>query len=582
MARRTNLPQTLPECHALIHELDERIETLEHENRQLRHKVQSLEQEVVDLKSEIALLQAQIKSLQRALFGSRRERYIGSEGSAAENTPGHPASIAASSSAATSVQSLPAEQVRHWTEPRGKRTSAGRKARVWDPAWPREQVRHAVPEHLIPPDMKQNPEVCRFFRLVREDLEILRPSMKVIQHLEEVLTLTDPKTQITRMISASAPPATLHGCFAGPQLLATLGASRFADHLPYYREEDIFARLDVTLARSTQCRWMKKLAALLRPLVNRMCQRVRQSHVLGIDETPIPEQTGQPGKGTRTAYLYALHGDEANPYCCFEYASQKNQANVRRIVGDYHGTMQTDAYICYELVVEASDSQITPAGCWAHGRRKFEPLVQDGPHPHATWILNQIQKLYDIEERARDFTTAERLLLRQQESRPIVDQIGEWLKQRLETETPRSPLRSGVNYLWKRWDLFTRFLEDGAIPLDNNRTESQIKGPVMGKKAWLFFGNETGGETAAVMYSLTMTCRRLKIDVEAYLKDVICRIGQLKDSELDALLPDQWLAENPGALLKQRTAESQAAIKRKRQRRLERRSMSANPTTSQP
>ena len=356
MARRTNLPQTLPECHALIHELDERIETLEHENRQLRHKVQSLEQEVVDLKSEIALLQAQIKSLQRALFGSRRERYIGSEGSAAENTPGHPASIAASSSAATSVQSLPAEQVRHWTEPRGKRTSAGRKARVWDPAWPREQVRHAVPEHLIPPDMKQNPEVCRFFRLVREDLEIQRPSMKVIQHLEEVLTLTDPKTQITRMISASAPSATLHGCFAGPQLLATLGASRFADHLPYYREEDIFARLDVTLARSTQCRWMKKLAALLRPLVNRMCQRVRQSHVLGIDETPIPEQTGQPGKGTRTAYLYALHGDEANPYCCFEYASQKNQANVRRIVGDYHGTMQTDAYICYELVVEASDS----------------------------------------------------------------------------------------------------------------------------------------------------------------------------------------------------------------------------------
>ena len=103
----------------------------------------------------------------------------------------------------------------------------------------------------------------------------------------------------------------------------------------------------------------------------------------------------------------------------------------------------------------------------------------------------------------------------------------------------------------------------------------------MGKKAWLFFGNETGGETAAVMYSLTMTCRRLKIDVEAYLRDVICRIGKLEGAELDALLPDQWLAANPSALLKQRTAESQA-IKRKRQRRLERRSMSANPTTSQP
>lgn len=588
MARRTNLPQTIPECHALIHELDDRIETLEQENALLRGKVESLESQVTNLKNEIAALKAQIRTLKRALFGSRRERYIGVDSTAADSSSSANAAASSVSTTATTAPSsgsspVPSsERVRHSIELRGQRTSAGRKAREWDPSLPREQVLHRVQDCDIPLDMRQNAKVCRFFRLVREELEIQRPAVKVIEHHEEVLRYTDPQTGITRMVSACAPPTVLEGCYAGPQLLATLCTSRFADHIPYYREEDILARLDVTLARSTQCRWMKKLATVLLRLVNRMRQRVRRSHVMGIDETPIAELTGEPGQGTRTAYLYALHGDEANPYSCFEYAAHKSESNVRRIIGNFRGTMQSDAYICYSLVAGSPGSGIIPVGCWAHARRKFEPLVQDAPHPQAAWILEQIQKLYDIEERARDLSDSDRQILRQQESKLIVDQIGEWLKLRSELETPRSPLRTGVNYLWNRWALFTRFLEDGAIPLDNNRTEAQIKGPVMGKKAWLFFGNETGGETAAVLYSLTMTCRRLKIDVEAYLKDVICRIGQLKDSELDALLPDQWLAARPDAVLEQRVKESHAAITRKRQRRLARRAASPIANSTQP
>jgi len=588
MARRTNLPQTIPECHALIHELDDRIETLEQENAQLRGKVESLAAEVTDLKNEIAALKTQIKTLKRALFGSRRERYIEADNTASDPTSSANAAAPTVSTTTTAAQSsgssptASSDRVRHSIEPRGKRTSAGRKAREWDASLPREQVLHRVPDCDIPLDMRQNAKVCRFFRLVREELEIQRPAVKVIEHHEEVLRYTDPETGITRMVSACAPPTVLAGCFAGPQLLATLCTSRFADHLPYYREEDILARLDVTLPRSTQCRWMKKLATVLRPLVNRMRQRVRQSHVMGIDETPVAELTGESGKGTRTAYLYALHGDAANPYSCFEYAAQKSESNVRRILGNFHGTMQSDAYICYSLVADRPDSHIIPAGCWAHARRKFEPLVKDAPHPQAAWILKQIQRLYDIEERARDFSDSDRQNLRQQESKLIVDQIGEWLKIRSELETPKSPLRNGVNYLWNRWNLFTRFLEDGAIPLDNNRTEAQIKGPVMGKKAWLFFGNQAGGETAAVLYSLTMTCRRLKIDVEAYLKDVICRIGQLRESKLDVLLPDQWLAAHPDAVLEQRVKESHAAVTRKRQRRLARRADPPVAASTQP
>lgn len=213
-------------------------------------------------------------------------------------------------------------------------------------------------------------------------------------------------------------------------------------------------------------------------------------------------------------------------------------------------------------------------GCWAHARRKFEPLVVNGPHPQASWILREIQKLYDIEDRARNMTDQQRHALRQAESRPIVESIKAWLDERDRLELPRSPLRQGVHYLKSRWEVFERFLEDGAIPLDNNCTEAALKGPVMGKKAWLFFGNDTGGETAAALFTVMMTCKRHCIDAHAYLVDVLGRIKQASPEELEALLPDRWIEQHPQARVRQRVEESHAAAHRKRQRRAQRRALS--------
>jgi len=140
--------------------------------------------------------------------------------------------------------------------------------------------------------------------------------------------------------------------------------------------------------------------------------------------------------------------------------------------------------------------------------------------------------------------------------------IRAWLDERDRVETPRSPLRAGMNYLRNRWEAFERFLENGAIPIDNNRTEAMIKGPVMGKKAWLFFGNEASGETAAVLYTLTMSCKRHAIDVQAYLTDVFRRIRTATPAELERLLPDRWIAEHPEARVLQRVQESHAAATR--------------------
>jgi hypothetical protein len=152
-----------------------------------------------------------------------------------------------------------------------------------------------------------------------------------------------------------------------------------------------------------------------------------------------------------------------------------------------------------------------------------------------------------------------------------VEQIKKWLDERHEQELPKSPLLQGVNYLHKRWDVFTRFLEDGAIPLDNNRTEASHKGPIVGKKNWLFLGSEQSGETASILYSLTMTCKRHCIDVEAYLVDVFRRIRNATGEELESLLPDRWIEAHPEARVQQRVEESQAAAARKRLRRAQRR-----------
>ena len=537
------LPDNLPACHAII----------------LRQAG------VIDeLFARIERLERDLATLKRELFGSRRERFVAdrredrAEEEVAIEQRGFQTELPAEEPQARTPASAPA------------RTSKGRQPRVIDAAIPREKVLHPLDERKVPPELWNDPRAVRFFRFVREEVELQKARVRVLEHYEEVIVLDDEATGESRLLAASTPEPLIDRCYVGVALLAYLAASRFADHIPYYREEDILARVGFSIHRATQWRWMRALAAIVLPLVELLRERVMQSRVQGIDETPCPILCPELGR-TRSAYLYAQYGDSAHPYVCFAFAAHKDEEHVRRIVASYEGYLQSDAYICYELITAASEKRIVAVGCWAHARRKFEPLIEAGLHPQATWILREIQKLYDIEDRAREMTDSQRLALRQAESRPIVAGIRTWLDARDREELPKSPLRAGVNYLRNRWEAFERFLEDGAIPIDNNRTEAMIKGPVMGKKAWLFFGNENAGETAAIFYTLTMSCKRHSIDVQAYLRDVFRRIRTATPADLESLLPDRWLQAHPEARVTQRVQESHAAADRKRQRRAQRR-----------
>jgi transposase len=547
------LPDNLPACHAVILRQAETIEQLE---------------------ARVERLNRDLAALKRQLFGSRRERF---EAGSGEDPSGQDAAPETAGMEGGVVEGLARESEPAASEPLAaatasatQRTSKGRQKRVIDASIPREKVLHRLDERNVPPELWNNPRAKRFFRFVREEVELQEARVRVLEHYEEVIALDDEATGESRLQAASAPAPLIERCYVGVAFLAYLAASRFADHIPYYREEDILARVGFSIHRATQWRWMRALAGIALPLVELMRERTMQSWVQGIDETPCDILCPELGR-TRSAYLYAQYGDAAHPYVCFAFASHKDEENVRRIVGTYEGHLQSDAYICYELIAAASNNRIIAVGCWAHARRKFEPLIEAGPHPQAAWILGEIQKLYDIEDRARDMTDDERLALRQAESRPIVAGIKVWLDARNQDELPKSPLRAGVNYLLNRWEAFARFLEDGRIPIDNNRTEAVIKGPVMGKKAWLFFGNEQAGETAAVFYTLTMTCKRHNIDVQAYLLDVFRRIRTATPAELESLLPDRWIQTHPQARVAQRVQESHAAAARKRQRRVRRR-----------
>lgn len=577
--RRSELPQTLEECHALILELYDTIDEL----------------------------RARIAGLERELYGTRRERFIaddfpddkdeeeeedGQEGEHSEveskydhesgrdvvDALGDESSPGSTSAPNPAVDASPAgESALPGNENKPKRTSAGRRPRVYPPDTPRVRIYHPLNEETVPAEILHHPRARRFYRFVREEVELPQRRIRVLEHYQEVIAVDDTASEQSTLYVAPVPEPLLEACYASNSLLAYLAVSRFADHLPYYREEDIIRRSGLSISRSTQWRWMRQLGRIVSPLVERIRERLLQGRVLGIDETPCPIlDPGLPH--TRSTYLYAQYGDDTQPYVGYYFADHKTRENIELMLAGFQGVLQSDAYICYELITGASLDRIQPAACWAHGRRKFEPLVAQGKkHPKAKWILTEIQKLYDIEDRARELSHEQRLTLRQTESRPIVERIHTWMEERQRKERPRSTIRQGVNYFLKRWLAFTRFLDNGAIPIDNNRTEAAIRITVMGKKAWLFFGNDMAGQTAAIMYTLVMSCKRHNVDPYAYLLDVMSRIKTASSEELDSLLPDIWFKSHPEAYIEQRAQESHAAAYRKRTRRARRRA--ALPTS---
>jgi transposase len=348
---------------------------------------------------------------------------------------------------------------------------------------------------------------------------------------------------------AQRPAAPIEKGMAGPGLLAYIVTSKFADYLPLYRLENIFARSGFEIDRVTQCIWCRDVAEIAMPLYNRMKQRVLAGHVIHTDDTTMPML--QPGAGkTKQARMWVYAGDEDNPYNIFDFTISRSRDGPAKFLAEYGSTSSppgkqtivADAYGGYDGVVVAAG--ITRAGCWAHARRKFVD-VQDLSPAIAKEALALIGKLFTIEQQAKEMNTVDRLSVRQVQSKPIVTELHHRLLAWKQSLLPRHPTTQAINYVLNQWQELNQFLADGAVPIDNNLAEREMKRIAINRKNSLFVGNQRGGQTAAVLATLTSTCRRHGIDPQLYLTQLLTNLPSTPISQLDNWLPNHWLKLHP-------------------------------------
>ena len=551
------LPSTLEACHA-----------------QMKVMMATIAQQQATIEQQQSLLeslQRDLALLKRSMFGHRRERFDDPlQGTLFDSTVLHPIDETPAAAEDTPSPNKDAENSDEAGDNNGRRTSRGRQRRVFPEALPREkQVQRLSDEEVSEEDRERG---RLFEKLVGQWVELKPPELVVIEEYVEVLATDNADATETTMQSASPQPRIISS-FAGPSLLAAIATNRFADHLPYYRLEEILSRSGIEIDRATQTRWMCRLAAQVTPLVDLMRARVLACPVIQADETPVNKL--EPGLGrTSKSYLWSVLGTSPYPYTTFYYTSDRSRAGPDSFFAPFSGILVSDAYICYERLNEVTQGRILMACCHVHARRKFEELHKLGATTNTATALGYFQRLFALEDQLSQLSPEERHHQRQIHCRPLMVEFRAWLDETLATLRPKDALRGAISYMLKRWDCFTRFLESGLIPVDNNASERAVKLPVLGKKNWMFFGNDRGGETAATMYTLTSTCRDLKIDPQAYLTDVFQRLPMLDTSSvaaLEPLLPDHWLAAHPESRLTRRVDEAADRAARKRQKRAERR-----------
>jgi transposase len=553
----SELPHNISSCHAVIEQLRAKLRHATARVSHLEALLAEHQDTVAEQQETITQLSEDNKLLKRCLFGSRRERF---------EDPAQTFLFDAKSLESDTSNREPPKIPKR----RKKRTSKGRQRRVFPEFLPREEQRHLLAEADIPEDLRNSPQARRFFKKVGEHVELTPMQFKVIEEYQEVIAV-DQADATTTMIAARRPPSLIQS-FAGTSLLAYLTVSRFADHLPYYRLEDILGRSGLHIDRSTQWRWMRRLAQGVTPLVDLMWELARQSQVLAMDETPVRELGGP--RTTLKGYLWCGVGDVNHPYDCFFYSSDRRSIRPETYLAGFRGYLLTDAYVGYERIGELWPDVIK-ASCWAHGRRKFEECHHLGKTEKTHAALAYFRQLFDLEDLYNQRRLEARLLARREKSQPIVDAFYEWLQRERSSQLPKAKLLGAINYMLNRWDSFQQFLECGMLPLDNNAAERALKYPILGRKAWLFVGNPEAGETAAKLITLTKTCNRLHIDPMAYLQDVYARLPTMSSDELPSLLPDRWLQDHPQHRLPKRVQEAIERAQRARERRAERRRAAA-------
>lgn len=377
------------------------------------------------------------------------------------------------------------------------------------------------------------------------------------------------------------PPAPVPGGRFDFSFVAHVVTSKIADHLPLYRQQDILARSGLQLSRSTLCQIMASVAELALPLARFIIGRLLATNLLGADDTPTRLLDGAHPAGVRLARFWLFRGFEQAPYNAFHFHESRARDGPSQFLRDFSGTVKVDAYGVNDGVYLGSGGRIIASCCLAHARRKFEEAKGSQP-VRAAEALATLQALYDIEDRARDFSPDERCALRQREATPLIARLRTWLDQQLEAALPRLKFGEAVRYLHNQWEPLTNYLDDGRVPIDNSDVERDLRALTIGRKAWLFIGSPAAGPRAAVLYTVVASAARHDLDVWGYLCDILERLAVLTDKaganplsqdDLLPLLPDVWAKEHPESIRCYRQHERESRATAKRARRVKRRAL---------
>jgi len=408
--------------------------------------------------------------------------------------------------------------------------------------------RSPLPQHLerrrmvydVPAEERRCPHCQEEMRAMGEDvserLEYVPASLHVI---EEVCRKYGCPKGCT-VVTAPKPLQPIEKGLPGPGLLAHVAVSKYGDHLPLTRQEQMFGRQGVAVSRKTMGDWMGRCAELLAPLFEEMKRETLRSKVVQTDDTPVSVLDPELPR-TRTGRIWAYVGDDEHPYTVYDYTPNRNREGPEAFLEDFSGYLQADAYAGYDALYNDSGREVTEVACWAHTRRKFYE-AQSSDLMRSTVLLAYIRLLYDVERQARDrnLDSQGRLELRQVRSLPILDDIKAYLKREQANVLPKSPEGQAIAYALSNWDALVRYCQDGHLEIDNNGAERSLRGVAVGRRNWTFFGSDGGGRTAAILTSFIATCKRLGVNSHTYLRDVLSRISSHKQNRLNELLPDTW------------------------------------------
>jgi len=522
------LPDDIEQLKQLVIELGARLAEQEQQVAEKRAELAAERNEMIAARLVIEKLKLQIARYRRLQYGRKSER--------------HDAHVA--------QLELIVEELESSLAVGGKHASGSTPAD--DAASARNKpARHPLPDHL-PRETQDHAAACacpecggelkRIGEDVAEQLEFIPEHFKVIRHVRPKFSCG----KCQNIAQAAAPSRPIDKGIAGAGLLAHVAVSKYIDHLPLYRQSEIYARQGVDLERSTLAGWIAGVAELVTPLAEAIGRYVTAATKLHADDTTVPVL--DPGRGkTKTGRLWVYVRDDRPaasgdpPAALYRYTPTREGLHPATHLKPFKGTLQADGFSGFDALYESG--RIKLAACWAHARRKFYDLHAATKSPLAAEALGRIGALYKIEDEIRGKPPDERRRVRQARAGRLIKDLQRWMQQQLTQVSAKSDAAGALLYSLKRWDGLTRYLDNGSIEIDNNAAERALRGPVLSRKNFLFAGADSGGERAAVLYTLLETAKLNGLDPERYLRDVLSRIAEHPINRIDELLPWNLAAE---------------------------------------